>query len=290
MAKNNQKKEHVMSAAVKKKVQDIQEKLKKCKKDDDEDDLRRIERRVLEGQLLRELKAAFEHGDWLPALSETRYDIRTAQRLMNLPGSAVDQLRTADPRLAIKLPGDVQKLSELAKLSLDQLREALADGGWYEEDWSRTQVADTVKNVKAGKPAVVAENIDDDESDDDTDDDKGSKPLRGTQQGVARQQSRRADADEGDAADDAAVEDHDDGAAAEGDAGEEQAKANADSPLDHAINEAAQAIYDLAVSDARESARRPNFRALAGQGRTEDDLVHAILHRVYELIAAGTEC
>jgi hypothetical protein len=204
--------------------------------------------------------------------------------------------------LALRLPGDLQKLFKLADLTLDQLCEALADDGWYDGVRTRQQLAADVEAVKAGRRPSDAT-----DANKTSDGDQGSKQLGGTQQRVARQ--KNGSSDEGEALDGSAVEDREVDAAdedQEADAADQSCAADtmadnlnekgavdqtqtvfaAASPEAVAVDRTARELRDFVIESLSDRLEAPKFEAFVKNGVTREALHRAIVHRVAELLVS----
>ena len=269
--------------------------IREGKKQDDAGALNHLACRIKLGELLCRLKAAVGHGGWLAALAETGYDDRKAQRLMSLPESSIDQIRTSDPDLAVRLPTDLQQLAELRKLSEDQLREAFAGSGWYFEDMSRAQVAAAVKDVLAGKPVVMATDVAIGAANTDTED--GGKQLsvqrRDGSQNAQRDDVNEVDGDGAKSAEESGSQDRqteadedldDDTVVDENDEQQQPAGDLPESDTDKMVDEAAHSLHAQLVEQARQVVEEPAFAKFTGRGAGKDELFNAIIRRVRALL------
>lgn len=230
------------------------------------------------GTKLKAVKELVGHGEWMAVLKKLRYDARTANRLMMLPNSAVDQIRISDTNLTLQLPRCLIKLESLCKLTLDQLRDAFADEGWYFQGISRKQIAANVKAICAGKPPIHTTNEDEAEVPSDI----AHEPASSTHGGRSRYSSIDRDSHDGDSgcADEAEEESYN------ADVHEPRVEATFDSSLAAAIGEIAQALYEQVTAAARDRLRNSALHAHIERGQPESDMVDMILRRLANKIAA----
>jgi Protein of unknown function (DUF3102) len=116
------------------------------------------------GQLLAEAKADLPHGQFTKMIeSETRFSVRTAQRLMAIGQDKriAEALNTTHAPL---LPGNWGTLYELTRLSDDQFRKGL-ESGIIRPDMERSEVAalfarNEIDVIEASALAVIERLID----------------------------------------------------------------------------------------------------------------------------------
>jgi len=237
-----------------------------------------VEKQIEIGECLKRLKEVAGHGGWMSAVKDTGYDVRTAGRLMMLPGSAIDQIRIIDTNLAVKLPHCLIKLESLSKLTLDHLRDAFADEGWYFEGISRKQIGANVKAICAGKSPIYTTNEDEAELHCDITQETASSPYRG------RPQRSSIDRDSHDG--DSGCSDEAEEESGNADVHEPYVEATFDSPMSAAIGEIAQVLYEQVTAAAHDQVLSSALHAQVAQGRAVSDMVNMVLRRLANKIAA----
>jgi hypothetical protein len=121
-------------------VEKLVAKIRKLQQQEASTRVESIRCRIEIGEQLQALRSQTDHGQWSKKLKLLGYEKRTAERLMQVAASPLAaEMRTTGTHLGSRLPVDIQKLAQLARLSSDQLRTFLSTHD--AEELSREELA-----------------------------------------------------------------------------------------------------------------------------------------------------